>query len=172
MAVVARRKILFVYGLMLAGIVVWFAAILLAPYLRSRGSGLAPSLYACFAPLCHQIPGRSFRLFGQPLAVCARCFGIYMGFLAGAAAYPWIRGFSRLRLPDTRLFLALTAPIAVDAAANLLRIWSLDNFLRFLTGLAWGTILPFYFMTGIGELVNSEGKTPSDGRLPGSGPGA
>jgi uncharacterized membrane protein len=153
---IARRKIILVYGLTLAGIVAWLAAILLAPYLRSRGSGLASWLYACFAPLCHQIPGRSFRLFGQPLAVCARCFGIYTGFLVGAAAYPWIRGFSRPHLPDTRLFLALSAPIAIDAAANLIRIWSLDNFPRFLTGLAWGTILPFYLMAGIGDLVLSK----------------
>jgi uncharacterized membrane protein len=152
---VARRRIILVYGLMLAGIVLWMAAILLAPYLRSRGSGFAPWLYACFAPLCHQIPGRSFRLFGHPLAVCARCFGIYVGFLAGAAAYPRIRGFSRLRLPDTRLFLALSAPIAIDASANLLRLWALGNFPRFLTGLAWGTILPFYLMAGLGDLALS-----------------
>jgi len=152
----ARRTIIILYGLMLAGIVLWIAAILIAPFLRSRGSGLAPWLYACFAPLCHQIPGRSFRLIDQPLAVCARCFGIYMGFLVGTLAYPRIRGFSRPRLPNTRLFLALSAPIAIDAAANLLRIWTLGNVPRFLTGLAWGTILPFYLMAGIGDLVLSK----------------
>jgi uncharacterized membrane protein len=151
----ARRKILLVYSLMLAGIVVWLSAIFLAPYLRNIGSAPAPYLYGCFAPFCHQIAERSFRLFGQPLAVCARCIGIYAGFLAGAAAYPRIRGFSRLRLPDTRLFLALSVPIAADAAGHVLRLWSLGNAPRFLTGLAWGTILPFYFMTGIGELVLS-----------------
>ena len=152
-AAAGRRRIVLVYGLLLAGIVLWIAAILLAPYLRSRGSGFAPGLYACFAPFCHQIPDRSFSLFGQPLAVCARCFGIYAGFLAGAAAYPLIRGFSRPRLPDTRIFLALSAPIAIDAAAHLLRIWSLGQGPRFVTGLAWGTILPFYLMAGIGDLV-------------------
>jgi uncharacterized membrane protein len=155
----AHRRIIIAYGLMLAGIVLWMGAILLAPYLRSRGSGLAPWLYACFAPLCHQIPDRSFRLFGQPLAVCARCFGIYAGFLAGAAAYPRIRGFSRPPLPDTRLFLALSAPIAIDAAANILRIWTLGNFPRFLTGMAWGTILPFYLMAGLGDLVLSKAES-------------
>ena len=157
---VARRKIRLIHGLMSAGIILWTGAILLAPYLRSRGSGFAPWLYACFAPFCHQIPGRSFRLFGQPLAVCARCFGIYAGFLAGTAAYPRIRGFSRPRLPDTRLFLALSAPMAIDAAANILRIWTLGNFPRFLTGFAWGTILPFYLMAGLGDLALSKGERP------------
>jgi len=151
----ARRKIQLVYGLMLAGIVVWLLGILLAPYLLSRHSALAPYLYGCFAPFCHQIAERSFRLFGRPLGVCARCFGIYAGFLAGVAAYPLIRGFARLRLPDTRLFLALSVPIAADAAGHLLGHWSLGNAPRFLTGLAWGTILPFYFMTGVGELFLS-----------------
>jgi uncharacterized membrane protein len=150
-----HRRIVLIYGLMLAGIIFWIGAILLAPYLRSRGSGFAPWLYACFSPLCHQIPSRSFRLFGQPLAVCARCFGIYAGFLAGAAAYPRIRGFSPPRLPDMRLFLALSAPIAIDAAANLFGIWSLGNAPRFLTGLAWGTILPYFLMAGIGDLILS-----------------
>jgi hypothetical protein len=52
------------------------AAIFAAPWL--------PLLYLPFAPVCHQIAGRSFHLHGVPLAVCARCLGIYAGVVAAA----------------------------------------------------------------------------------------
>jgi uncharacterized membrane protein len=36
-----------------------------------------------FAPVCHQDAARSFWYLGVPLAVCARCFGIYCGAAIG-----------------------------------------------------------------------------------------
>jgi uncharacterized membrane protein len=150
-----RRKILALYVLTLAGSALWLLAVFLAPFLAGRIPRLAAGLYACFSPLCHQIPERSFTLFGYPLAVCARCTGIYAGILAGLLAYPKIRGFAALRLPSTRLFLGLSAPIAADAAGHWLGFWSSGNVLRFLTGFAWGNVLPYYFMTGLGEWLLS-----------------
>jgi len=146
-----RRKIALLYALTVAGNVLWLLAIVLAPFLAGKAPRLAAGLYACFSPLCHQIPERSFALFGRPLAVCARCTGIYAGTLAGLLAYPKVRGFATLRLPSTKLFLLLSAPIAADAASRWIGLWSSGNLLRFLTGLAWGTILPYYFLTGVGE---------------------
>src|SRR5687767_6864982 len=43
------------------------------------------AVYGAFGRVCHQIPERSFHVVGQPLAVCARCTGLYVGF-AGALA--------------------------------------------------------------------------------------
>ncbi|NIA06693.1 MAG: DUF2085 domain-containing protein [Actinobacteria bacterium] len=34
-----------------------------------------------FSFLCHQDPSRTFQPGGEPLAVCARCVGVYVGFL-------------------------------------------------------------------------------------------
>ena len=149
------RKILALYVLPLAGSALWLLAIALAPFLADRIPRLAAGLYACFSPLCHQIPERSFVFFGHPLAVCARCTGIYAGILSGLLAYPKIRGFAALRLPSTRFFLLLSAPIAADAAAHWLGFWSSGNVLRFLAGFAWGCVLPYYFMTGVGEWLLS-----------------
>jgi uncharacterized membrane protein len=146
------KRIIFIYALTLAGIIVWLAAIALAPYLRSQGHGLAPFVYACFSPLCHQVPSRSFYIFGFPLAVCARCLGIYLGFFAGTMLYPLRRGFSALRLPKTPAFLAVSFPIVFDTAANILHIWKTPNVLRLATGILWGLILPFYFITGVAEI--------------------
>ncbi len=52
-----------------------------------------PPLYFPFAAVCHQSAGRSFCAAGRPLAICARCLGLYTGALAAAArsvaAPPW-----------------------------------------------------------------------------------
>lgn len=133
----------------LVGATVWLAAIFLAPWLAGRGaSGPARFVYAVFAPLCHQTPGRCFVLNGHPLAVCGRCLGIYAGFAAGIILYPFVRGFARVALPPVRMLILLTLPMALDAAGGILGAWRTPIGLRFATGFAWGTILPFYFVTG------------------------
>ncbi len=153
-----RPRITGLYAATLAGECLWLGAILVAPYLRSRGSGWASVLYACFAPICHQRPERSFQAFGYPLAVCARCSGIYLGILLGLLAYPFRRGFKVLRLPKLFALALVSAPIAIDAAANILGFWNTGPVIRLVTGLFWGSILPFYFLTGVGELLTAGGK--------------
>ncbi len=148
----ARRRIGRAYALTLAAAIVWLSAILLAPLLAGRWNPGSSVLYACFAPVCHQDPERSFALLGRPLAVCARCFGIYAGFLAGMAVYPFRRGFETLRLPRLRCFFAVSLPIGADFAANILGLWNTPNLPRFVLGLLWGAILPFYWLTALGEL--------------------
>ncbi len=149
----ASRRFVLLYFLTAAGLTLWTAAAVLAPLLSARPGPIGSFLYLCFAPFCHQRPERSFLLDGRPLAACARCFGIYLGAWAGIAAYPLLRGFSAVRLPRLRTFLLLSTPIAADAAGNLLGLWSSGNVLRFLTGILWGSILPFYFLTGLGEWI-------------------
>ena len=148
----SARSVRRIWLLSLVGAAVWLAAIFLAPWLAGRGrTGAARFIYAAFAPLCHQIPDRCFRLSGHPLAVCGRCLGIYAGFAAGLLLYPLIRGFRRLAVPPAWLFAALTVPMAIDAGAGLLGLWRSPIGLRLATGFAWGTVLPFYFVTGIAD---------------------
>jgi len=151
----ARRKLVRAYVLTLAATIVGLGTIVLAPILRASGSRASSVLYACFAPVCHQNPGRSFSLLGHPLAVCARCFGVYAGFLGGMILYPFIRGFHDLRLPRLRDFLIVSLPVGLDAAANILGLWNTPNLPRFLLGSAWGAILPFYWLVALGELCAS-----------------
>ena len=148
------RTVLAVYLLTAAGTTIWLSAIFLAPALAARGSvGAARLLYSAFAPICHQIPGRCFTFQGHPLAVCGRCLGIYAGFAAGLVLYPFIRGFSKLELPSIRVFLPLTLPLALDGAAGVLGIWKSPVGVRFATGVVWGTVLPFFFVTGLADLL-------------------
>jgi uncharacterized membrane protein len=148
------RTVLAVYLLTAAGIAIWLSAIFLAPALAGRGSARAARLiYAAFSPICHQIPARCFTFHGHPLAVCGRCLGIYAGFAAGLVLYPFIRGFSKLELPSVRVFLPLTLPLALDGAAGVLGIWKSPIGARFATGIVLGTVLPFFFVTGLADLL-------------------
>jgi len=148
------RTILAVYLLTAAGTAIWLSAIFLAPTLAGRGSaGAARLIYAAFSPVCHQVPGRCFTFHGHPLAVCGRCLGIYAGFAAGLVLYPFVRGFSKLELPSARVFLLLTLPMAMDGAAGILGIWASPIRVRFVTGVVWGTVLPFFFLTGLADFL-------------------
>jgi uncharacterized membrane protein len=68
------RPIPFALALLSAGGAALAAA---APFLHS------PLIDALFRPLCHQQPGRSFWIAGAPMAVCARCLGVYIGAAVG-----------------------------------------------------------------------------------------
>jgi uncharacterized membrane protein len=148
-----RKRIILVYLATAAGSLAWLGGIFLAPYLRSRHSAFSGFVYAIFAPVCHQVAARSFGLWGCPLAVCARCLGIYLGFLAGVGLYPLLRRFRKVKLPPQSLFIAVSVPIVVDTLGNFLKLWSTPNWPRLAIGFLWGVILPFYFITGLAELA-------------------
>jgi len=141
-----------IYALTLVGILVWLAALGLAPYLRSRGVGANALIYSVFAPTCHQIPSRCFHLWGQPMAVCGRCTGVYAGFLAGMLTCLVLKRLGRTRPPGVLSLILWTAPMAADGLGNFFRLWVSTNGVRFATGFIWGTILPFYLLAGLNSL--------------------
>lgn len=118
------------YWALVAGSLLWIALVLLAPWARSRGLAAAPFLYAFFAPICHQIPGRSFYCFAAPLAVCHRCFGLYLGFLGGLLVLPYLHRLRERLLEKPREILVWFAPMLIDV---LLRGWNVPAS-RFVTG--------------------------------------
>jgi uncharacterized membrane protein len=127
----------------LAGSVAWAAALPLAAFAASRPDGpsigyaFALTAYAIGHAICHQLPARSFHLWGASLPVCARCAGIY----AGAAATAVVMRAARVR-PDAaraRLVLLLAG---VPTAATLVFEWTTGvmpaNAIRALAGLPLG----------------------------------
>ena len=147
------RAILVVWLFTLFGSVILVLLMLAAPILRPRSPRLSALLYAVFAPLCHQDPGRCFNLAGYPMAVCGRCFGIDVGFALGAFFSPIIRGFGRPLLPAVRTLLLASFPLALDGTGNLLGLWASPIGIRFAAGVLCGTVLPGYFIAGLYELA-------------------
>jgi uncharacterized membrane protein len=153
-----EKTLLWTYILTFIVFAVFLGGIFLAPWLRSRSSVWASLVYVVYSPFCHQLPERSLSCFGHPLSVCSRCLGIYLGVLGGLLLYPLIRGWRQVRVPEKWIFFLLSAPIFLDTAANFIKLWQSPNAVRLATGLLWGVLLPFYFITGAVDFLRQRRK--------------
>jgi uncharacterized membrane protein len=164
----------FLYGFsthwiwIISGAIIGFYVVLplLAPWFMARGhDGWANVLYMIYRPLCHQLPERSFFLFGPQytytleelgratgglvphrwvgnseigykIAVCQRDLAIYgVMGLAGFLFWPLRRVLKPLPI---RGFLALIAPMAVDGTGQLFGLWTSTPWSRVITGGLFG----------------------------------
>ncbi len=100
--------------LLFSAVAIWMALIFLAPYLRASDSLWADWIYGFFHQACHQIPERSFAMWGEALAVCHRCLGLYSGFTAGLILLPGWRFLSGLLQRRPRWVLLFFAPMMLD----------------------------------------------------------
>ncbi len=147
-----------VWGFVVLGAWVWLALIACAPLVRAWGyESAAQILYAVFAPVCHQQPGRSLSLDGEPLGVCARCFGIYAGFAASAALLPLARVWSgrsafTLATPWRGWLILGALPTAFDWALSVFGIWPNTHWSRGVTGALFGVVIACYVVPGALDL--------------------
>ncbi len=130
---VARHWVLLVN----VGVAVFAALPFVAPYLMAVGwQGTAALIYTAYSYTCHQLPYRSFYLFGYQMAYCERDTAIYLSVLAAGLAF----GHWRSRLPrlSFRAYLLLIAPMAVDGFTQLFG-WRESTWqLRVVTGTLFG----------------------------------
>ena len=131
---------------------------ILAPILESYRSPFASNLYSYLALSCHQIPSRCFWILGSNTGLCARCLGVYFGYV-----FIWIILISSLRLksltstnrPSSYIALLLF-PLILDAGLQLISSYESGNIARVFTG--------FFFGIGVGFILFSyaqEGKNES-----------
>jgi len=59
--------------------------------------------------LCHHIPERCFSIAGRPIALCARCLGLYLGIVLGSFLFPRFRWLIWLLLPIPALEITIRA---------------------------------------------------------------
>lgn len=140
----------------------------LAPVLAWAGyEGGARLVHTVFGPFCHQLPERSFFLFGpQPLytygelaqrlgevprryagdaslgykiAVCQRDVAIYLSMLLAGLAYGATG--RRLRPLPAKAFALLILPMAVDGGGQLIGLWASTWLSRLITGALFGGAL-------------------------------
>ena len=102
------------------------------PYFSTHGFlPIALALQRGFAVVCHQHPERSVWIFGAPVAVCARCLGIYLGAAIGLL----FRTSRRLAL---RLLTIAAALNLLDVATEFAGLHGNWLGMRFVLGIALG----------------------------------
>jgi len=124
--------------------VTWPAAVLFIALEPARLPIATVLVQTAGAIVCHQRPERSFHVEQQPLAVCARCTGLYLSGALGALL-GWAGG---ARLPRrSRRMLALAAmPTAASLAVEWLGMNGLSNLVRALAALSLGGATAWLFV--------------------------
>jgi uncharacterized membrane protein len=121
----------------------WTAAVLAAPLLESS------AIYAAAGLICHQLAERTFHFGAGPVAVCARCLGLYAGGLAGLIAGEWL-GVARGGTARARALVGLAAvPTAATLAAEWLLAWPVGNHARFVAALPLGAAAAYVVAAAI-----------------------
>ena len=148
-----RRQAWKVWTISLFAVFLWVFAIVLAPLAKANGfESLASPIYKFFSFICHQMDWRSFHVENHQFAVCARCFGVYFGLLAGFLVYPLFRKIDEIEpLPRIWLFLAMI-PIGVDWSLGAFDIWENTHLSRFITGLILGAACAIYIVPALVEI--------------------
>ncbi|MDI6804290.1 MAG: DUF2085 domain-containing protein [Bacteroidota bacterium] len=113
--------------------------------------------YTFFGKVCHQYDSRSLHIDGQKFTVCARCSGIYFGFLVGLLSLSLIFKNINIKYPVLFLF-TISLPMLLDISLNYLGIHSSNLFTRTSSGLVFGIlstliIYPTY-QQALNELFN------------------
>src|SRR6185503_15781091 len=146
------RPVVF-WGVSAAIVASLVSLILVAPLAAAGGhNGLAFAIYHAFAPLCHQLPERSYFIDGHKFAVCSRCTGIYAGFAFTLLVYPLVRSLRSVATPPRSLLILATLPLAIDFSLTFFGIWENTHTSRLLTGALLGSVAVFYVMPGIVDI--------------------
>jgi uncharacterized membrane protein len=129
-----------------AGSVLWAAALPIATLAAARQDAasvpyaLALVTYGTGSIVCHQLPARSFHLWGAQMPVCARCTGLYLGAAVVAIALTF-RSTDKFAIgPSAARRLLVVA--ALPTIATLVIEWSTghmpSNWIRAATGVCLG----------------------------------
>ncbi|MDQ3585740.1 MAG: DUF2085 domain-containing protein [Acidobacteriota bacterium] len=153
----SQRAIL-VWGVAAACALAFVSLVFAAPWALERGHQLtAAVLYGVFGQICHQIPARSFYWHEHPLAVCARCVGVYAGCAVGVLCYPLMRSLKRTDAPPRRWLVLVAAPAVIDFSLTFFGLWENTHTSRLLTGALLGAGAVFFVMPGLVDLVQTRG---------------
>ena len=120
-----------------AGVGALAALPFVAPYLLSVGlTDVAQVIYLAYSYTCHQVPERSWFLFGYQMAFCQRDTATYVAMLLAGLVYG-ARG--KLWRPlGLKGYLLLVAPLAVDGLTQAFGWRESTGLLRTVTGGLFG----------------------------------
>jgi len=133
--------------------VIWITSIVAAPLIIGTEGMLSNTgliIYRLFAPLCHQIDDRCFQIYGNKLAVCVRCFGIYAGFFAGTVLYRMIYSEKKfLEMPRLIYFAVSLVLLIADVLLEYFNLIPDNYYTRLITGGLTGIISAFFIVPGV-----------------------
>ncbi len=121
-------------AVLLVGGLGFVAGALAVPWLGDHSGPIGGLARLLYRPLCHQLPERCPDLGHGPVALCARCIGLYVGGLAGLA----VAVLGPAWRPTFTALLVVAAPSVVDFALGLVGLPSLPNLPRLLVALPLG----------------------------------
>ena len=109
----------------------------LAPILMANSyAGPANLIYSAYRFACHQLPSRSYFIFGQQMAYCHRDTAIYTALFLSIVIFGLVRHrIKPLPLPAYALFVA---PMALDGLTQLVGLRVSSWQLRTVTGALFG----------------------------------
>ncbi len=87
--------------------------------------------------VCHQLPARSIQLGNIIIPVCARCHGLYIGFLAATIILFLMYRKREAGLPPLwamAILLVFIVSTLIDGLLSYLGLMSTNNYIRFITG--------------------------------------
>jgi uncharacterized membrane protein len=113
-------------------------------------------LMVAFDPVCHQMPDRSFHIHGEQLAVCHRCYGVFVGLVIGAILLPFAGKWDAVlyRRAGVVLLIAILIP-GTDWMGTIVGLWSNTAWSRSLTGAVFGTAAGYYFARALAQAFRS-----------------
>jgi uncharacterized membrane protein len=147
------RRPLLMWTILLTSSLFLIALIVGAPLANASGNSIIGGiLYQAFSYVCHQQPDRSFFIAGLPLAVCARCTGLYAGFALTTLLYPLFTSLRGTNPPERKWLFIAAAPLAIDFGLGFIGLWENTHWSRFLTGALLGSVVVLYVMPAVVEL--------------------
>lgn len=99
-----------------------------------------------YSLVCHQSEPNGINLFNSNLLVCTRCAGIYLGALL--STFFLLLGSRRLNL-NRKLIYIFAIPIIFDAVSIRAGFYPYSQFITFLTGILFGTIVILFIIEAI-----------------------
>jgi len=146
----APRTSRLVPSLVTVAAALWTAGVVLAPWLAARDSVLGGWLRLVYRPGCHQIADRCLDIGFGPMAVCARCAGLYLG---GTLALLATTIANRSIRPRPIWLLMVAAPTILDFAAGQVGLPAFGNSARFIVALPLGFLAGLYLGDALIEIV-------------------
>ena len=123
----------------------------------ARSAGAPAWIEAPFRLACHGIDSRSLHVAGTPMPICARCFAIYMGALAGILVFLAVPPL-RLQLPALVLLFAVI-PMGIDGLTQAAGLRESTNTLRVGTGSLAGAV---FMLWALGNIARAPAVIPGE----------